>query len=133
MSIYLLDGVGAGFLLFLFGLGILFLIIAILAEAMVMQLMKYEPVFKKAVLRSFVVNLISLAAGFILTSSSSALFHLENMAGFALMFAVTMLIETTGLYLMYKEKPLARTILVSLLMNLLTYLLAYILIIGIYS
>ena len=133
MSIYLLDGVGAGFLLLLFGLGVLFIFIAILAEAMVMQLMKYEPVFKKALLRSFVVNLISLAAGFILTSSSSDLFHLENMAGFALMFAVTLLIETTGLYLMYKEKPVTKTLLVSLVMNAVTYLLAYILIIGIYS
>ena len=100
---------------------------------MVMQWMKYEPVFKKALLRSFVVNLISLAAGFILTSSSSDLFHLENMAGFALMFAVTLLIETTGLYLMYKEKPVTKTLLVSLVMNAVTYLLAYILIIGIYS
>jgi hypothetical protein len=133
MSIYLLDGVGAGFLLLLFGLGVLFIFIAILAEAMVMQLMKYEPVFKKALLRSFVVNLISLAAGFILTSSSSNLFHLENMAGFALMFAVTLLIETIGLYLMYKEKPVTKTLLVSLVMNVVTYLLAYILIIGIYS
>jgi hypothetical protein len=133
MSIYFLDGVGAGFLLLLFGLGVLFIFIAILAEAMVMQLMKYEPIFKKALLRSFVVNLISLAAGFILTSSSSELFHLENMAGFALMFAVTLLIETTGLYLMYKEKPVIRTVLVSLVMNAVTYLLAYILIIGIYS
>ncbi|MBK6827809.1 MAG: hypothetical protein KA229_11010 [Chitinophagaceae bacterium] len=133
MSIYLLDGVGAGFLLLLFGLGVLFIFIAILAEAMVMQLMKYEPVFKKAMLRSFVVNLISLAAGFILTSSSSSLFHLENMAGFALMFAVTLLIETIGLYLMYREKPVTKTLLVSLVMNVVTYLLAYILIIGIYS
>ncbi len=133
MSIYLLDGVGAGFLLLLFGLGVLFIFIAILAEAMVMQWMKYEQVKKKALLRSFVVNLISLAAGFILTSSSSDLFHLENMAGFALMFAVTLLIETTGLYLMYKEKPVTKTLLVSLVMNAVTYLLAYILIIGIYS
>ena len=133
MSIYLLDGVGAGFLLLLFGLGVLFIFIAILAEAMVMQWMKYEPVFKKALLRLFVVNLISLAVGFILTSSSSDLFHLENMAGFALMFAVTLLIETTGLYMMYKEKPVTKTLLVSLVMNAVTYLLAYILIIGIYS
>lgn len=133
MSIYLLDGVGAGFLLLLFGLGVLFIFIAILAEAMVMQWMKYEAVFKKALLRSFVVNLISLGAGFILTSSSSQLFHLENMAGFALMFAVTLLIETTGLYLMYREKPISKTVLVSLVMNAVTYILAYILIIGIYS
>lgn len=133
MSIYLLDGVGAGFLLVLFGLGLLFIFIAILAEAMLMQWMNYEPVFKKALLRSFVVNLISLGAGFILTSSSSRLFHLENMAGFAMMFALTLLIETTGLYLMYREKPISRTVLVSLVMNAVTYILAYILIIGIYS
>ena len=42
MSIYLLDGVGAGFLLLLFGLGVLFIFIAILAEAMVMQWMKCD-------------------------------------------------------------------------------------------
>ena len=47
--------------------------------------------------------------------------------------AVLLLIETIGLYLMYKEKPVTKTLLVSLVMNVVTYLLAYILIIGIYS
>ena len=133
MSVYLLDGVGAGILLLLFGLGVLFIVIAILAEAMIMQWMKYEAVFKKALLRSFVVNLVSLAAGFILTTSAPDLFHLENMGGFVLMFAATLLLETTGLYLMYKTQPLSKTLLVSLVMNAVTYLLAYLLINGIYS
>lgn len=128
MTLYLLDGVGAGFLLLLFALGIAFLLIAILLEAFIMQWMKFELIFQKALIRSLAVNLISLAAGFLLTSIDAEFFELSNPAGFAIFFAVTVLVEFVFLHILYAEKSFSDKLKVSIVMNLCTYLLAFILI-----
>lgn len=128
MNFYLLDGVGAGFILVLFGLGLVFTILAILTEAVVMQKMKYHSGYQMAFIQSLAANLVSLAAGFILFNSDSALFGLANAAGFAIMFGITFLLESVVLYLMNKAVPLRRTLAVSLVMNLVTYTIAVLLI-----
>lgn len=133
MRIILLDGVGAGILLFLFGLGLLFIIIAILLEAMIMQWMKMHASFKVALPQSVGVNIASLASGFVLSSIDSDLFHLNNMAGFGVMFLVTVIIEFILLYLMNKKEPVKKILLICLAMNMATYLAAFILIQGIFN
>lgn len=125
MQFFLLDGVGAAFLLVLFGLGLLFIIIAILVEAAVMLWMKYILTYKTAFIHSLTVNVVSLAAGFILSGANSDLFQLNNMAGFGVMFAVTLLVEFLLLYFMNKTKPASQTALVCLVMNAVTYLVAF--------
>ena len=130
MSFYLLDGVGAGFLLLLFALGLAFLLIAILLEAFIMQRMKFELLFQKALVNSLAANLVSLAAGFLITSIDQERFALDNMGGFAIFFAVTVLVEAAVLYLIYRSKPFAQILQTSLLMNACTYLIAFLLIKG---
>ena len=128
MSYYLLDGVGGAFLIVLFGLGLLFIVIAILLEAAILQWMKYIQTYKTALVHSLTVNLVSLAAGFILSFSDNSFLNLGDLRGFAIFFLVTYVVELGVLYLMNKTQPLRRTALVCLVMNALTYLLAYLLI-----
>lgn len=130
MKIILLDGVGAGFLLVIFGLGLLFIIIAILLEAMIMQWMKFQAEFKTALTQSLAVNIASLAVGFALTSVDSDLFQLNNMTGFGIMFIITVLVELALLYLMNKKLPVQKTMMTCLVMNGATYAAAFLLIQG---
>jgi hypothetical protein len=125
LKILLLDGVGAGFLLFLFALGILFIFLAIFIEAIVMFQMKYLPNFKMAFIQSLVVNLVSLASGFILSSVPGDNFTFNTIQGFAALFVSTVIVEFIVLYLMNKKVPLARTAVVCLIMNIITYTIAY--------
>lgn len=124
MSIILLDGVGAGFLVLLFGLGLLFIIIAIFLEAFVMQWMKYQSRYRNALVQSLVANLVSLAAGFVLLNVNGRFFHLENLLSLGVMFVVTFVVEFILLYLMNKGVPVKKTLAVSLAMNVVTYVIA---------
>jgi hypothetical protein len=130
MKIILLDGVGAGFLLFIFLLGLVFIVIAILIEAFVIQRMKYQPTYSKSLVQSLVANLASLAAGFILIRSSGDLFQIDNMAGFAILFVISIAIECLVLFLMNKNVPFIQTLKVSAVMNLVTYAIAVLVILG---
>lgn len=121
---------GAGFLILLFGMGILFIITVIFLEAFVMSLMRYHPAYRQSVLHSLVVNLISLAAGFVLTDIDAELFQLDNWSGLSLMFLVTVVLEFISLYLMNRSLPVMRTLGVCLLMNLVTYAIAVLLILA---
>lgn len=125
MSLYLLDGIGAGFLVYFFGIGLLFITCIIFIEAAVMFWMKYQPLFKKAFLQSVAVNLLSLAGGFLLIEIDSNLFGFDSYAGFGLMFASTLLLETSLLYFLNREKLPEKTLLVSFVMNFVTYLIAF--------
>lgn len=127
MNIYLLDGVGAGILLLFFGLGIVFIIAIILLEAWIMQLMKYHAVYKKALLQSFTANIVTLAAGFVMSTSGLEIFEVYDPAGFAMLFAVTLVLETLLLWLMNRQVPFKKTLAVSVVMNLASYLVAFIL------
>lgn len=133
MNYYLLDGVGGAFLLVLFGAGLLFLTLAILIEAMVMHKMNFADTFKKAMLFSFVANVVSVAAGLVLSNADAELFHLTNLKGFAVFFVTTVIIEFAVLYLLNRQSSLKRTLLVCTLMNLVSYALAALFILVIFN
>lgn len=128
MKPILLDGVGAGILVFIFALGVLFIITVIFIEAVVLWKMKYHAAYSKALLHSTVANLLSLAAGIALVEIDSELFQLDNRGGLGLMFAVTLVVEGLLLYLMNRAAPLRQTIKVCFLMNLISYAIAVIII-----
>ncbi len=128
MKPILLDGVGAGFLVVIFALGVLFIFAVIFVEAIIMRKMQYHPAFRKSLLHSTVVNALSLAAGFVLINADNNLFQLDNMAGLALMFAMTLVVELLLLYLMNRLVPLKRTLIVCFVMNLFTYAIALLII-----
>jgi hypothetical protein len=127
VNITLLDGVGAGFILVLFGLGLLFILLAVFIEGVVMMKMKYHNVFKRALLHSLVANLVSLALGFILINSDREFYNIEYFSGFVSLFAITLVSEFMVLYLMNRKESLLRTLTVCVVMNLVTYLLAFLL------
>lgn len=128
MKYILLDGVGAGFFLFIFLLGLAFIVVAILIEAVVMKQMKYHAAYKKCLLQSLVANLLSLAAGFLIINSGSGFFQVDNLPGFGVLFAITIAVELMVLYLMNKNEPILRTLKVCVLMNLVTYAIAFLII-----
>ena len=128
MKPILLDGIGAGFLFFIFALGALFIITVIFIEAMVLRKMKYHAAFRQSLLHSAVANALSLAAGFVLTEMDNDLFQLDNMSGLALMFGATLLVEFLFLYLMNRAVPVKRTMSACFLMNLVSYAIALVII-----
>lgn len=130
---YLLDGVGGAFLLVVFGAGVLFLFLAVLIEAFVLHKMHFTDTFGRAMLFSFVANLVSTVAGIFLSNVDTELFRLTNIKGFAILFIITVILELAVLYLMNKQSPVKRTLLICVLMNLATYALAAIFIILIYN
>lgn len=128
MKPILLDGIGAGFIFFIFALGAIFIITVIFIEAIVMRKMNYHPVFRRSLLHSAVANVLSLAAGFALTETDSDLFQLDNMAGLAVMFGVTLVVEFILLFLMNRTTPVKRTMGVCFVMNLVSYAIALLII-----
>jgi len=129
VKFFLLDGAGAGILVFIFALGLLFIISIIFIEAVVMWKMKLHPVYGRSLLHSLVVNLVSLAAGFVLVEIDSDLFHLDNMGGLGIMFGMTLLVEYLLLYLMNRTVPVKRLMTICFLMNLVSYAIALLIII----
>lgn len=124
MKPILLDGVGAGFLFFIFALGVLFIVTVIFIEAIVLRKMNYHAAFRQSLLHSAVANALSLAAGFVLTEIDSELFQLDNMTGLSLMFGATLLVEFILLYGMNRAVPIKRTLGACFLMNLVSYAIA---------
>ncbi len=124
MKPILLDGVGAGFLFFIFALGALFIITILFIEAIVLRKLNYHTAFRQSLLQSAIANALSLAAGFVLTEIDSELFQLDNMSGLALMFGATLLVEFVLLYGMNRAVPVKRTITACFLMNLVSYAIA---------
>lgn len=124
MEFFLLDAGGAGLLILFIGLGLLFLFIAILLEAIVMSVFKYNE-FKKALLHSLIVNIASLCVGFILEEVVSDGIDASQWVMLLVLYGVTLIVETPILYAMNRAKPVAKTIQVSLVMNFLTYIILY--------
>ena len=124
MKPILLDGVGAGFLFFIFALGALFIITILFIEAIVLRKLNYHTAFRQSLLQSAIANALSLAAGFVLTEIDSELFQLDNMSGLALMFGATLLVEFVLLYGMNRVVPVKRTMTACFLMNLVSYAIA---------
>ena len=124
MNVYFLDAGGAGLYFLVIGLFILFMVLAILLEAAIMIWMKYNTSLKKTFLDSLIINIASLAAGFLLLNFFDTLGN-YTLSALAILYAVTVIIETTILQLLNRKHKLSKTLLVSLLMNLVTYIILY--------
>lgn len=124
MEVYLLDAGGAGLYYIFIGLAIIFMLLAVLAEAGIMILMKYTIPFKKAFIDSLIINVISLAAGFILLELFDTP-DFSTIQTLAIFYIITVIIEAIGLYLLNKQKPVQKTILVTIAMNMVTYIILY--------
>lgn len=122
MKLFMLDAGGAGLVLFVL---LVFMFIAIIAEAAIMMLMKYNKP-GKALLDSLVINLVSLGAGYIvLYLYESPDFSSNELLNLFLLYLLTVLAEGITLYFLNRTKPLSKTILVVFIINLITYLALY--------
>lgn len=118
-----LDAVGIGFFVAAFLLGLLFIFAIILLEAFLMFKLKYHP-FKKSLLQSTIINLVSLVAGIVMYYMSYNFFRMGNIAGFITFLVTTLIIEGLILFLLNRQKPLAETAKVCLVINIVSYAVA---------
>ena len=122
MKFYLLDAGGAGLVL---GFMIIFMIAAVVVEALLMLALKYNHV-GKCFLDSLVINLVSLGIGFIMLRIGDTLDFTDNdYLNYLLLFLITVITECITLYLMNRSKPFSRTLLVAFVINLVSYGLLY--------
>ena len=124
MKFYLLDGVGAGFV---FGAMIVFMLITIVLEAVTMLLMKYNRA-GKAFLDSFLVNLVSLGAGFIILFFGRSFWvprTESSLANVLILFAITVLVEFGILYLLNMKTAIKKTLIAAVVINVVSYLLYF--------
>ena len=106
-----------------------FIVIAVLLEAVIMLLFKLNK-FGKCVLDSFIVNVVSLIAGFILRSAFGNIGTERNIVTtvvttWVIIFAITVVIEGLLLMLLNKKKPRQKIWLVTVVMNLASYFILY--------
>ena len=119
MNLFILDAGGAGLVLFVL-LGFMFL--AILIEAIMMMLLKYNKP-GKTLLDSLVINLVSLGAGYLIIYSLGSLDFTDNeYLNLFVLYLLTVLIEGICLYLLNRTKPVNKTLLTVFVINIITYL-----------
>lgn len=119
MNLFILDAGGAGLVIFML-LGFMFL--AILIEAIMMMLLKYNKP-GKTLLDSLVINLVSLGAGYLIIYSLGSLDFTDNeYLNLFVLYLLTVLIEGICLYLLNRTKPLNKTLLTVFVINIITYL-----------
>lgn len=97
----------------------------ILIEAVIMLLIRYNG-FGKSILHSFLVNVASVTAGFLLFELAPGLFEPGHLLKFLGLLFITIIIEAPVLYLLNKIKTLHQTAGVCILMNIVTYFLFWI-------
>lgn len=124
MTLYLLDAGGAGLYFIVIGLFILFMVLAILIEAGIMMAMKYNGSFKKTFIDSVIINIASLAVGFALLQFFEELGY-YTLVTLAILYGITVIVETSILKLLNKQHTLGKTVQVSMVMNLVTYIILY--------
>ena len=118
MRIYLLDGAAAGLILALL---MIFMLAAIVLEGLTLLLLKYNKA-GRAFLDSFVVNIASLAFGFLLLTTRFGLeFTSNDYLDFFLIFVITVVVEFIVLYLMNRQKPVKKTLVAAIVINLVSY------------
>ena len=125
MNLYLLDAGGAGLAYLFIGVFIVFMILCVLIEAGIMLAMKYNRVFKKTFRDSLLVNLASVAFGFILIRYVSSFFGSYEPVNMLVLYAISVAVEFGVLYLLNKTHPPGKTFLVSAVMNIPSYILLY--------
>jgi len=103
---------------------VLVLFLTVLAEALVMWLLKYNP-FKRSSLDSLLVNAASLGVGYLLLSAAPGLFGSYAITGLLKLLAITIVVEGGLLYLLNRKHPFVQTVKATVLMNVVTYILFY--------
>lgn len=126
--LYLLDAGGASLYYFFFALFVAFVLFAILAEAVVMILMKYNIKFKKALLDSFLANLATFTLGFVLIEFVSDFFNSTELFNLFVLYIMSVLMEWAVLFFLNRAKPAKQSFVVAVVMNLPTY--AFLVLIG---
>lgn len=125
MNLPFLDAGGAGLVFIAFGIFVLFIGLAIIIETLIMILMKYNTRFKKAFLDSLLVNMASLAVGFVLWQFFRDFLRYYSLLSLVILYAVTVMVESGLLYLLNRKQPVGKTLGVCLVMNLVTYILLF--------
>lgn len=128
MHYSLLDAGGAALLVIVVGAGILFLVLAIVIEAFFIKGMGLVDHFGKAMLQSFLANLITVIAGYLLMFAAGEYFFDYIWITLALCYIITVLIEAKILQAMNHGSTFRGTLRVSTYMNIVTYVVLYILV-----
>jgi hypothetical protein len=124
MNLYLLDAGGAGLVFIAL---IIFMIVAFIAEALVMVFLKYN-IPGKAFLDSLVINLVSLGAGYLVVAFAGSLDFTHNVIlDYISIYLLTVVAEFVTLYLLNRSKPWGKTLLTAFIINLVTYIILFIL------
>jgi hypothetical protein len=129
MRIILLDAGGAGLA---YAALAIFMIIAVVTEAVVMMIMRYNNA-GKSFLDSFVANVTSLVAGYLLFAATGSGFYIVDSVifNFLLLLVITVAVEFAVLYFMNRGRPANKTFLVATVMNVATYIILYFFVEGI--
>jgi len=126
MKFFLLDGAGA--LIIIIPILIVAMFVVILVEAGIIVYFKLNN-FKRALAYSSIVNIASLAVGFVLVPALERRSHneieKESLWVWLLFFITTVLTEGLLLMLMIKKAPKQKVWLAVIVMNVITYLLLY--------
>ncbi|HYC40922.1 MAG TPA: hypothetical protein VEB63_10610 [Chitinophagaceae bacterium] len=123
MHFFLLDAGGAylGYML-----GLIFLGLATLLEAIVLLVMKFNNA-ARCFLDALVVNLVSLVAGYLLIRFALPNSEISEGSGalqdLGIMFVATMIVEGSLLMLLNRSKTAGRVWTAALVMNVVTYIL----------
>jgi hypothetical protein len=121
---YFLDVVDAGVSSSFDWFVVLVIGVTIIAEAITMLVMKYNPL-KKVFVDSTIVNIATLLVGYILIRFVPSVFNSYQIGNILLLLAVTVIVETALLYLLNRAKAFSRTLIASVVMNLVSYTLFY--------
>ena len=122
MKFYLLDAGGLGLMIgFLL---VIFILLAILLEGVTLLLLKYNNA-GGSFLNAFVINIASLAVGFLITiiNPNGLDFTTNEYLDFFLVFLITVIVEFGVLYLLNRKKPIQKTLTAAIVINLASYLL----------
>lgn len=119
MKLYLLDAGGVGLVI---GALVIFMILAILLEGVAFILLKYNRA-GKSFLDAFVINIASLAFGYLITtvSTNGLDFTFNAYLDFFLIFLITVMVEFGVLYLLNMKKPVKKTFVAAVVVNLVSY------------
>ena len=124
MKFYFLDVVDAGISSSFDWALIIVVGITILIEAIIMLLLKYN-LFKKALLDSFLINIASLAIGYVLLKIAPNLFNSYDIPGLIKLLVITIAAEFGVLYLLNRKYSAMRTFKTSIIINAVTYILFF--------
>ena len=123
MNFYLLDAAAPGLI---FAALIIFMIVTIVLEAVTMIILKYNKA-GKSFLDSFLINLVSMGAGFVILSTGTGLFEIVDNAylSILILFVITVIVEFLILYLLNRKLPVQKTLITAIVINIVSYLLFY--------